>query len=61
MNTHTNLVDMIDCKIRGTKARGFRTQAELAEYTKATGKYILRDRAKVGGLLEYLLRPLINS
>jgi hypothetical protein len=56
--THVNLVDMLEARKYGRKAKRFRNFDELREYTHATGKYFPINKAKEGGLLKYLLRNM---
>ncbi|KAI0089526.1 hypothetical protein BDY19DRAFT_108811 [Irpex rosettiformis] len=59
--THVNLVDLVDTRGTGRRVPTYETVDELADYTKKTGKFFPREHAKAGGLLKFLLRPILES
>jgi len=59
-NTHVNIVDLVDTPNTGNPVVVFKSEQDLSEYTKATGKYFPRDNAYAGGVLRFLLRHIEN-
>ncbi|KAJ7803877.1 hypothetical protein B0H14DRAFT_1631742 [Mycena olivaceomarginata] len=55
-DSHVNLIDLMDIHTTGQPVHRFRTEKELAEYTKKTGKYFPASEACKGDLLRFLLR-----
>jgi len=55
---HVNLVDLVQHR---DKVRVFSTVKELAEYSKKQEKIFLKQSAKAGGILRYLLRPIFGG
>ena len=51
----------MDTKGTGRRVPTYETVGELADYTKKTGKFFPREHAKAGGLLKFLLRPILAS
>ncbi|KAF8951641.1 hypothetical protein BDZ97DRAFT_1884932 [Flammula alnicola] len=60
MNTHVNLVDLVDVFESRRQVTIFRSVEELSEYTKDTGKYFPKENAYAGDLLKYLLRQILD-
>ncbi|KAJ2925078.1 hypothetical protein H1R20_g12029, partial [Candolleomyces eurysporus] len=58
--THVNLVDLTEGRKHGRKIKTFKTIAKLKKYTWETKKIFPKDDAKAGGLLKYLLRPILT-
>ncbi|KAG8754330.1 hypothetical protein FRC11_006712, partial [Ceratobasidium sp. 423] len=54
-----NLIDLVDTPYTGKPAKHFKSEAELSEYTRCTGKYFPRDNVYAGDLLKYLLRQIM--
>ncbi|KAJ7111720.1 hypothetical protein C8R44DRAFT_632419 [Mycena epipterygia] len=57
-DSHMNLIDLIDIHTTGEPVHRFRTEKELARYTKKTGKIFTSSRAHKGELLTFLLRRI---
>lgn len=57
--THVNLVDLTTYG-SGRKVTKYATEVELASYTTKTGKFFPRGHADAGGLLNKLLRHILN-
>ncbi|OJJ97749.1 hypothetical protein ASPACDRAFT_1858473 [Aspergillus aculeatus ATCC 16872] len=55
---HVNLVDLIECRQSDTKPKTFTSVAQLAKYTRDTGKFFHRTLAKQDKLLKVFLRRL---
>ncbi|KAF8957582.1 hypothetical protein BDZ97DRAFT_1762839 [Flammula alnicola] len=63
MNTHVNLVDLVDVFQSRRQVMIFRSVEELSEYTstKETGKYFPKQNVYAGdSLLKYLLRQILD-
>jgi len=60
LDTHVNIVDLTDTATTGKTVVLFDSEAQLSEYTKATGKFYPLDEAHAGGLLRFLLRQILN-
>ncbi|KAJ3997377.1 hypothetical protein F5050DRAFT_1435198 [Lentinula boryana] len=56
---HVNICDLVDHKEDVPKKH--RTEAELAEYSRRTGKIYPRENAYAGGLLRFLLRQITGE
>ncbi|RAL13508.1 uncharacterized protein BO97DRAFT_469814 [Aspergillus homomorphus CBS 101889] len=56
---YVNLVDVVECRALGIKPKRFKSVAQLASYTRKTGKFFNRDLAKQDMLLRVLLRKLL--
>ncbi|PYH78828.1 hypothetical protein BO82DRAFT_341789 [Aspergillus uvarum CBS 121591] len=56
---HVNLVDLIECRLLGTKPRTFKNVSQLADYTRDTGKFFNRTLAKQDKLLRIFLRKMV--
>ena len=56
MDTHVNLVDLVD----GGVARVFSSEQELSSYTISTGKFFPSENAYAGDLLRHLLRHIFH-
>jgi len=59
-DAHVNIIDLIEIVRTAKPVRRFNSLAELATYTKNTGKFIPKENAYQGGLLKELLREIIN-
>lgn len=62
-NSHMNLVDLVEMAAEdGTEGtiQRFKTEKELSAYTMSTERFFPRDHAEEGGLLEKLLRHILN-
>ncbi|KAJ7111730.1 hypothetical protein C8R44DRAFT_798536 [Mycena epipterygia] len=57
-DSHVNLIDLMDIQTTGEPVHRFRTERELATYTKKTGKIFPSSRAHKGDLLQALLRRI---
>ncbi|KAG9311181.1 hypothetical protein JVU11DRAFT_8251 [Chiua virens] len=55
--TFVNLVDVVDARTTGVKAKSFGTERQLSEYTLSTGKVFPKENAHAGGVLQHLLKP----
>ncbi|KAJ6576979.1 hypothetical protein DFH09DRAFT_813114, partial [Mycena vulgaris] len=55
---HVNLVDLVDSQGTGLPVEKFKSQEELAVYTKMTRKWFPQARAEDEGLLVFLLRHI---
>ncbi|KDQ18856.1 hypothetical protein BOTBODRAFT_170847 [Botryobasidium botryosum FD-172 SS1] len=60
MDTHVNLVDLVDTPRTGRAVVLFKSEKALSNYTKNTRKFFPRDSAYAGGLLRFLLRRILN-
>ncbi|KAI0071284.1 hypothetical protein K474DRAFT_1669145 [Panus rudis PR-1116 ss-1] len=60
LNTHVNLMDLLDRHGTGKEVKVFETLEGLRSYTKATRRFFPRERAKAGGILKYLLRKIFG-
>jgi len=60
LQTHVNLVDLIDSPTTGNSPALFDSEEQLSEYTKRTGKYFPKESAYAGGVLRFLLRRIEN-
>ena len=58
-NTHVNLVDLVDAGGTNVVTR-FPSEKALSTYTLATKKIFPRENVHAGGLLEALLRHILN-
>ncbi|KAI0771880.1 hypothetical protein BD413DRAFT_475039 [Trametes elegans] len=58
--THVNIVDFIEDPLSGKPVRTFKSEAQLARYTKDTKKYFPRDDINSGSLLRTLLRQIMS-
>ncbi|KAJ1309477.1 hypothetical protein OPQ81_006252 [Rhizoctonia solani] len=56
---YVNPVDLVDTPYTGKPPKHFRSEGELSEYTKRTGKYFPRDNVYAGDLLKYPLRQIM--
>ncbi|KAH6915645.1 hypothetical protein BKA70DRAFT_1092259 [Coprinopsis sp. MPI-PUGE-AT-0042] len=56
-NTYVNLVDLTEAN-EGDKVATFKSEQELAAYTRSTGKFFPANHAHAGGLPEYALTDL---
>lgn len=61
LNTHVNLSDLQDSARSAAKLTIFKSQRELAEYTKRTGRFFPKEEAYAGGLLRFLLREITGT
>ncbi|KAI0040137.1 hypothetical protein FA95DRAFT_1566638 [Auriscalpium vulgare] len=57
--THVNIVDLVESKGK-TSVVKFETEAELSAYTRRTSKFFPRHRVRAGGVLELLLRHILD-
>jgi hypothetical protein len=55
---HVNLVDFVDTRRTGKPVQTFASIKQLQTYTLQTGKVFPKRRAKEGGLVRHLLRPI---
>ncbi|KAF8683418.1 hypothetical protein RHS04_01973 [Rhizoctonia solani] len=53
---YINIVDLVDQPVTDVRVGYFRTEQELAIYTRETEKFYSLQAAKAGGLLKHLLR-----
>jgi hypothetical protein len=60
MNTHVNIVDLIDTQKTGEPVHVFESELALSRYTRAKGKIFPLHDALSGGLLRFLLRRIFN-
>lgn len=58
--TFVNLVDLVDINNMDLEVELFESEHKLSEYTISTGKFFPRKNAHAGGLLQYLLRHILN-
>jgi hypothetical protein len=54
---HVNLVDLVEGS--KTEVRIFKTEQELSEYTRETGKFFPKEDAADGGILRALRRHIL--
>ena len=57
-DVHVNLVDLVDWGITRAEIHKFETLAELAAYTRKTGKFFPQSEAEAGNMLRFLLRRI---
>jgi len=61
LETHVNLVDLVDTPRTGEAVVLFDSEKALSDYTKNTpGKFFPKDSAYAGGLLRFLLRRILH-
>ena len=60
LGSHINFVDMLDARRRGTTAKIYKTEQELADYTKASGRFFRKRLAYESDLFLYLLREILS-
>ena len=61
LNTHVNLVDLVDPSLNTKQIQKFDDVKGLAKYSRKHGKYFPREEAKAGGVLRVLLRRLSSG
>ncbi|KAL2827981.1 hypothetical protein BDW59DRAFT_159939 [Aspergillus cavernicola] len=61
VQTHVNLVDLLESVRNGSPVETFSTLEELRKYTVNEGRYFPKEEAYEGGLLRYLLREILND
>jgi hypothetical protein len=60
LNTHVNIVELVETHRTGQPVRKFKTEKALSKYTQVTEQYFPKRNALAGGLLRFLLRHILN-
>ncbi|GAD94191.1 conserved hypothetical protein [Paecilomyces variotii No. 5] len=56
---YVNLIDLLDSRAHGTVVKKFKTVKELRDYTRKTGRYFPREKAKKEGFIRILLKHIV--
>jgi hypothetical protein len=57
---HVNIVDLVDTQKTGQRVEIFNSLDDLSSYTKETGKFFPKENAYAGGVLQFLLRQILD-